>query len=123
MGLCLFAFVMNAQTLTKAQKRELRRLAATAHERELAVAVTALENEFNRWRRGEMDVFALNEQIHKYHDGVSRELYKRYVLGEPQWAVAFAVRRGVLQEKELTREMLSYIGGLVEFFVESGTGK
>jgi hypothetical protein len=114
---------MNAGSLTKAQRREVRRLAGSAYKRELSAAAAALEEKFNRWRRGELDVFALNEQIHKYHDGVSRDLYQRYVLGEPQWAVADAVRRGILQEQEVVPEIMSCLGGLIEFFKTTEAGE
>ena len=111
---------MNARTITKAQKRELRRLAALAHERDLAAAAGALEQQFNLWRQGRLDVFALNEEIHKYHNGISRELYKRYVLGEPEMALAFAVQRGLVLEKEVTPEVLDYISGWMSFFKDAG---
>lgn len=114
---------MNAASLTKAQRREVRRLTGLAHERELAAAARALDESFAQWRDGLMDVFALNQAIHQYHDGISRELYKRYVLGEPQWAVADAVRRGILHEQEVTPEILRCLGGLIEFFKETGAGE
>ncbi len=114
---------MNAGSLTKAQRREVRRLAGLAHERELAAAARVLDQSFERWRRGDMDVFALNQAIHEYHDGISRELYKRYMLGEPQWAVADATRRGILHEREMTPEIMSCLERLIEFFKDTEAGQ
>lgn len=110
--------MMNAQTFTKAQKREIRRLAGLAYKREMSSAAAALEEDFKRWRRGELDVFELNEQIHKHHDGISRELYKQYAMGDPGCAVALAVRRGFLTDKDVPADIMSSIGGMVEFFKE-----
>ena len=115
--------MMNARTFTKAQKREIRRLAGLAYERELFAAAAALEEDFKRWRRGELDVFALNEQIHKYHNGVSRELYKLYAMGDPGLSVAIAARRGVLQEKEVMPDIADCIGCLAEIFKEVAAEK
>jgi hypothetical protein len=64
--------------LTKKQKAELRRLAGLAHERELSAAIRELDLEFERWKKGEISVFALNERIHKFHHGISRDLYALY---------------------------------------------
>jgi hypothetical protein len=117
------ATMMNALTFTKSQKREIRRLAGIAYEREMSAAAAALEEEFKRWRRGELDVFALNEQIHKFHNGISRDLYKQYAMGDPDCAVALAVRRGVLTDQEVPAEIMSGIGGMVEFFKEYAADK
>ena len=61
---------MGLRSFSKAQKREVRRLAGLAHERELAAAVDNLRAQFERWRAGEFDVFELNERIHQFHDGI-----------------------------------------------------
>ena len=66
---------MQNALLTKSQKRELRRLAGLAHERELSAAAQELAVSFDAWRSGKIDVFTLNEAIHGYHHGISREIY------------------------------------------------
>lgn len=98
---------MTPQPFTKAQRRELRRLAGLAYERELARATGELQAEFERWRRGELDVFVLSERIHEFHEGVSRDLYKRYALGEAEWCVASAIARGVVREPEVDEALLA----------------
>jgi hypothetical protein len=69
-----------------------------------------------------MDVFALNQAIHQYHHGLWRELSKRFVLGEPQWAVADAIRREILQDREAPPQILSCLGGLIECFRKTQAG-
>jgi len=104
---------MSMDSFTKGHRREIRRLAGLAHERELSTAAGSLESEFGRWRRGEIDVFELNEHIHKFHDGVSRELYKAYAMGRLEFSVAGAIARGVLQESEVDPAILEGLRGLI----------
>jgi hypothetical protein len=109
---------MPAPPLTKKQKAELRRLAGVAHERELSAAVGDLELEFERWKKGEISVFALNESVHKFHDGISRDLYKRYDLRDLDWSVAGAIARGTLREDEVAAPLLENLMSLIEFLKE-----
>src|SRR5438045_4199780 len=97
---------MPAPPLTKKEKAELRRLAGLAHERELSEAVSNLESEFGRWRRGEISVFELNDRIHRYHLGASRDLYNLYDSGEAEIVVPGAIARGTLQEQEVDPGLL-----------------
>ena len=106
---------MIATPLTKKQKAELRRLAGVAHERELASAMAALEGEFTRWRKGEINVFELNESIHKFHHGISRELYNRYEPRHADITVPGAIARGTLREEEVDPVLLEHMVELIEF--------
>jgi hypothetical protein len=111
---------MTTERFTKAQRKEIRRLAGLAHERELGAAAGQLGLQFERWRRGEIDVFALNQEIHLFHDGVSRDLYKSYVMGcNPEWSVASAIARDVLNESEIDPLILQGLGGSIELARES----
>ena len=109
---------MSAPPLTKRQKAELRRLAGLAHERELSAAVGDLQLEFERGKKGEISVFALNESIHKFHHGISRDLYKRYDLTDLDWSVAGAIARGTLGKDEVDTLLLKNLTGLIEFLKE-----
>src|SRR6266540_4029035 len=44
--------VADMDSFEKAQRKELRRLAGLAHERELAIALAALEAQFHEWHAG-----------------------------------------------------------------------
>jgi len=103
--------------MSKAQKREIRKLEGVAYEREMADAVSKLQAEFERWRQGEMDVFELNERIHKFHDGISRELYKKYAMAGSavEWVVASAVVNGIVKESEVDPAALEYLQRYIEF--------
>jgi len=105
---------MSTRPLTKAQIKEVRKLAGLAYERELAKAAGDLQGQFESWRRGEIDVFKLNERIHQFHDGISRDLYKKYVLGEATWNLAAAIRNDVVKESEVNPLILENLRSLIE---------
>ena len=102
--------------VSKAAKRHFRELTAVAHERELNKALAALSAHCDCWKKGELDAFALNEEIHKYHQGISRDLYTFYSYREPSHLVASAIVSGVLNEKEVNTRYLPLLESLIEFF-------
>jgi hypothetical protein len=105
---------MSTRPFTKAQRKEIRRLAGLAHEKELSTAAGQLHSEFDRWRRGEIDVFVLNDHIHKFHDGVSRDLYKSYAMGEVEWSVVSAIAREVLKESDIDPSVLEALRSMID---------
>ena len=106
---------MPAPPLTKKEKAELRRLAGLAHERELFAALSNLESEFGRWRSGEISVFELNDHVHRFHHGVSRDLYTLYDPRDAEMVVPGAIARGTLQEQEVDLALLKNLAELIEF--------
>ncbi len=105
---------MQSSLLTKSQRRELRRLAGLAHERELSAAAQDLAFSFDAWRSGKIDVFKLNEAVHRYYNGISRELYKRYAMGDEDISVIDAISRGIIKEAEVAPEILSRFRGALD---------
>jgi len=59
----------------KAQRKELRRLAEVAHERELSTALAALDAQCQEWHAGTLNVHELRDAVHQFHNGVARDLY------------------------------------------------
>lgn len=59
-------------------------------------------------------MLVLNDYIHKFHDGVSRELYKRYAMAEAEWSVASAIAREVLKESEIDDSILEGLRSMIE---------
>jgi hypothetical protein len=100
---------------TKAFKRAIRELAAVAHERELTSALEALYQQFSSWRNGKIGPFDLTEAIHRFHNGVARDLYNQYSSGAMlEAAVAGAIIRGTISEgeiPELARRRLDQLTG------------
>lgn len=94
--------------LTKKQKKHIREMAGVAYEREMSAALERLLASFQKWKRGEMTPFDLDEEIHQYHNGRARDLYKQYATGDPDMAVLFALRKGVLKIEELSEDCRSF---------------
>ena len=101
---------------TKASKRKLRELAGLAYRRELGAELARLEAKFARWRSGEIDPFELSDEIHRFHDGVSRELYNLYGNLPPHQSVPRALARKILQETDVPPELLAALESTVQFF-------
>jgi len=109
----------------KKKRKALRELAGKAHERELTQALSDLEAGFKAWRKGEMSCFELSDLIHKFHDGTSRDIWKRYAYLKPDISVPAAVGRGILKEDEIPPAMLEEMKASIEFFrddVDEGHG-
>jgi hypothetical protein len=104
------------QDTPKRIKRLVRDWAGIAHDRELGQALADLRAAFDRWQRGEMSAVELNDVIHRFHDGVSRDIWKKYATNHLEPAVAFAVATGILRREELPPALLQHIAGLVEFY-------
>ena len=81
---------------TKKEIKVLRKLAALAYERELGESLAELGKGFDDWRAGEIDVWQLNDHIHRYHDGDSRDLWKKYNHLSPEELVGYAATIGSL---------------------------
>jgi hypothetical protein len=66
-------------------------------------------------RSGEIDPFELSDEIHRFHDGVSRELYNLYGNAPPRQSVPRALAR-ILQETDVPPELLAALESTVQFF-------
>jgi len=104
-------------------KRALRELAARAHEAELARELAALEAEFSRWRSGEVTAFDLNEAIHRFHHGASRELYLTYTQPHPKGAIASAIHAGILDRTQIAPDVLEELAGALSMYEGSNSAQ
>jgi hypothetical protein len=104
------------QDTPKRLKRLVREWAAVAHDRELAKALLQLRGQFDRWQRGEIGVTELNDQVHQFHQGASREIWKTYATNRLELAVGFAVATGILRREELPPELLQHVAGLIALY-------
>src|SRR5437868_10242462 len=110
---------MTDELETKANKRRLRELAGVAYTRELGNELAKIEMDFTRWRRGEIDPFELSDRIHRFHDGVSRDLYVIYRDLSPRHAVARAISLHVLERAEVPFEILAVLEPTIQFFEQT----
>jgi hypothetical protein len=100
---------------TKANRRKLRELAGVAYSRELGAELSKVEEDFARWRSGEIDPFELSDRIHRFHDGISRDLYVTYRDLSPPFVVARAVALGILERPEIPPEILAALESAIQF--------
>lgn len=103
----------------KAQRKELRRLAEVAYERELGNALAALKAQFQEWHVGKLNVHDLSDAVHQFHNGVARDLYVTYTGLEPRVAVAQAIARKVLRDNEVPPALREALHGLATLYKES----
>jgi hypothetical protein len=106
----------------KAVKRLVREWAAIAHDRELGHALLELRTQFDRWQRGEIAAADLNDLLHQFHQGASREIWKRYATNHLEPTIASAVAAGILRREELPEELLRHVVGLIELYEADDSG-
>ena len=97
-------------------KRLVREYAAIAHDRELGQALRDLDVQFGCWRNGEISAAELNDVIHQFHDGASREVWRKYATNRLEAALGFAVATGILRKEELPADLLQYLAGFIDFY-------
>ena len=110
------------QDAPKQIKRLVREWAGIAHDRDLRKALSELRLQFERWDRGEIDSFELNELVHRFHQDTARDIWNRYATGHLEPAVASAVAAGVLRTEELPAQLVQHIAGLIEFYEADRSG-
>ncbi len=101
---------------SKKQRKEMRELQGLAWQRELEEELGSLENLFSSWREGAIDAFQLSDQIHKFHNGASRDLYTRYSGNHYDITVPGAVANGKIDESEVSKELLEILSDDIEHF-------
>lgn len=95
----------------------LRALAGIAYERDLSRCLRIVQNTFDRWDSGEIDVWAVNDKIHEFHDEIARELYKAYAMSDdPLMSVAFGIHQGVLALNEVSDECQPILQRILDSF-------
>lgn len=97
---------INKEHFTKQEKKELRRLTALAYERELAKALGALEESFRQWKKNKISTFELSELIHKFHNGIARDLWSFYETGHTELCVRHALDENIISKTEVRPNIL-----------------
>jgi len=99
---------------TRKEKAELRKIANEAWASELSSELEKLFEDFCTWTDNGMSAFDLTDQIHEFHNGVSRELYKQYTVLPPEIAVARAIVLGIASEKSIDSPLLEKLQPLIK---------
>jgi hypothetical protein len=81
-------------------------------------ALATLAEKFDQWRAGAMSCDELHNAVHEYHDGIGREIWKRYATNRPEMPLAHAVAAGFVERDSLPPEVLDRINSTIEMFEE-----
>ena len=92
----LLAAFINKSHFTKLERKELRRLSGLAYECELAKALESFEGKFGQWRKNKITAFELSDFIHKFHNGIARDLWIFYTNGDSKLIVSQAITKGLI---------------------------
>jgi hypothetical protein len=102
---------------TKSEKKELRILGATAHEKELTLELQKLLQEFLLWKNGQISSFDLDEKIHDYHSDAHRSLFNMYNQNSNHFpAVDRAVGLGLILPDQMSPGLFAKIEPSISFF-------
>jgi hypothetical protein len=99
-------------------KKLLREYSGIAYEIELRRELAALAAHFDEWKNGQMDSWELTDAIHDFHNGASRELYKKYNSGLLEFNVAHAIFTGLLDRTQIPAELLEHLARHLAFYEE-----
>jgi hypothetical protein len=94
----------------------VRKHAKRAWEAEMRAALEPLAAKFDLWRAGRMSTADLDEAIHAYHNGVAREIWRRFATNDPKMPLAHAVAIGAPSMESLPSGVAEHIAPLVGFF-------
>ncbi|MCL5261469.1 MAG: hypothetical protein M1561_07380 [Gammaproteobacteria bacterium] len=105
------------QDYPKCIKKQLCELSGVAYKRELDSALSDLHKLFEAWQQNKINCWDLSDAIHKFHDGISRDLYKQYVMSGSHYSlpVAYALARKILCREEISDEVYQLIEPMLSF--------
>jgi hypothetical protein len=97
-------------------KKLIREYGAMALERELHETLLGLRSDFDRWQAGEISSVLMNEKIHEFTNGPTRDLLLKYHPSNPQAGLASAIASGLVKKDEVPPELLEYLARSIESF-------
>lgn len=100
-------------------KKEMNKLVEKAHEKQIEKELIKLAKNFDKWQKKEIDCFELIDKIHDFHDGTSRDIWKRYTYTKSKLAlIAIAVIEGLLDESEISNELMKKVEPMIQLYKE-----
>ena len=86
---------------SKADRKFIRTLAGIAWERQLRDELIKIGDVITEMESGGLSPFDVSDRVHQFHNGISRELFTRYSVSDPWFAVCRAHCYGVLTDEDL----------------------
>ena len=100
----------------KVTRKKRRELSGESYERELGEQLNELLDRFHDWKNGAIESSELSDFIHKFHNGVSREIYKLYNFLPEEDIVARALVLDYLTEDEVPENIIEQISPRIEIY-------
>lgn len=100
---------------TKSDRKRIRQLADLAWERGLRFELRKIAVAIEEMESGRLTPFDVTDHIHRFHDGVSRDLYSQFSGSLPWLAVCRAYFDGVLTDDDITDASGDIRDGIREF--------
>ncbi len=88
--------------LTKSERRHVQELAGLAWERQLRDEIGTVGDAIREMEADKLCPHEVNDIIHRYHNGASRDLYMRYSDSLPWFALCRAYFDGVITDDDLS---------------------
>ena len=101
--------------MSVSRKKKVRQLADIAWDRELRDEIRGIATAINEMKDGSLSAFDVNDRIHKFQNGVSRDSYKEYPQLLPWSGVCRAYVECVLTDDDLVDASDELRGGIGEF--------
>ncbi|HWR07031.1 hypothetical protein [Sporomusa sp.] len=60
-----------------------------------------LAEQFILWQNNQIDIWDLEETVHKFHNGPAKELYQRYTMLSPVEVLPYALFKNLIAYEEL----------------------
>ena len=100
---------------SKSEKRRVRELAALAWDRHLRSELATIGDAINRMTDHHMSPHDVNDLIHDFNNGASRELFNRFSTNKPWLAVCRAHYDSVLTDADIANDSGKIRSGINEF--------
>jgi hypothetical protein len=101
---------------TRSETKLLRALVEEAWAEELNNSLEEQFDNFKKWADDAMSPFEVVEKMHLFHNGVARELYKKYSGPLVSTTVAKAIAENHIDESELSDELIAKLKGEIATF-------
>lgn len=96
--------------LSKKTRKELRKLLIQAYAKELDQHLLELSMKCDDWKNNKIDCWDLNDHIHKFHDGISRDLFNTYNSGvDDIYMISRALANDLLRKEEIPNEAIDIV--------------
>ena len=100
---------------TKSEKRHVGELAALAWDRQLRAELARIGDAIDSMNEQQSSPHSVNDLIHDFHTGISRELFTRFNTNKPWVGVCHAYYDGVLTDDDIAGDSERIRNGINEF--------